>query len=75
MAVPARPPRPRPPPCLTSPSHFPPGSFPLVLMHPTLVSLRNLKTASVAFSFQSHLTEGALGCFHPHAFPSPSTIV
>ena len=23
----------------------------------------------MAFSFQSHLAEGALGYFHPHAFP------
>lgn len=47
--------------------------FLLVLMHPTLVPLRNLKTASVTFSFHSHPTEGALGCFRPHAFLSLST--
>ena len=50
---------------LSSPSS---GSFLLVLMHPTLVLLKNTKTASVDF-FQSHLPEEAFGCFHPCAFP------
>ena len=53
----------------TPPPHSSSGGFRLVLMRPTLVSVRYPKTASVAFSFQSHLTEGALGCFHPNAFP------
>ena len=41
-------------------------------MHPTLVSLRGFTTDSVAFEFSlhSHLTERALGCFHPNAFPT-----
>ena len=30
---------------------------------------RNNKLASVDFSFHSHSTAGALGCFYPHAFP------
>ena len=60
-----------PSPSNLTPSHSSPGGFLLALMHPTLVLvyLKNVRTASVAFSFQSHLTEGALGCFHPHAFP------
>ena len=41
-----------------------------MLMHPTLVSLGNTKTASVVFSFQSQLTEGDLGCLHPCALPT-----
>ena len=41
----------------------------LVLMHPALVLPRKARTASVDFSFHSHLPEGALGCFHPWAFP------
>ena len=51
------------------PSHSSSGGFRLVLMHPTLVSLRYPETASVASFFQSHLTKGALGCFHLHSFP------
>ena len=31
-----------------------------MLMHPTLVSLKNANTASVAFSLHNRLTEGAL---------------
>ena len=30
---------------------------------------KEASTASVDFSFHSHLPEGALGCFHPWAFP------
>ena len=45
------------------------GSFLLIPMHPTLVLLEYTETASVDFSFQSHLPEGALGCLHPCAFP------
>ena len=41
----------------------------LALMHPTLVFAKKSKTASVDFSLHSHLTEGALGCLHPWAFP------
>ena len=37
-------------------------------MHPTLVLLKNAKTASVDFSFHSHFPEGALRCFHLWAF-------
>ena len=51
------------------PSHSPSRGPRPVLMYPTLVSLKNAKIASVVFSFHSHQTEGALGCFHPHAFP------
>ena len=41
-----------------------------MLMHPTLVLPRNPKTASADFSLHSHLTEGALGCFHlPYILP------
>ena len=39
------------------------------MMHPTLVLPRNSKTAPVDFSLHSYLPEGALGCFHPCAFP------
>ena len=38
-------------------------------MYPALVFRRKSRTASVAFSFHKLLAEGALGCFHPHAFP------
>ena len=41
----------------------------LALMHPTLVLPKKSNTASVDFSFYNHLPEGALGCFHPWAFP------
>ena len=47
------------------------GSFLLVPMHPTLVLLRNTKTASADGSLHSHLPERALGCFHPCTFPIP----
>ena len=56
-------------PRLLSPSHSSSGGFFLVLIHPTLVSLKNASTAFAAFSFHSHLAEGALGFFHPRAFP------
>ena len=65
-------PPPSPPPPDPSPSLSSSGGFLLVLMHPTPASLRNFKTSSVVFSFQSHLTEGALECFHSHAFPTSS---
>ena len=35
----------------------------------TGVSSRNSKAASVAPSFHSHLTDGALGCSHLQSFP------
>ena len=38
-----------------------------MLMHPTLISLGKIRTASIAFSLQSYITEGALGRFHPQA--------
>ena len=37
-------------------------------MHSILVFRRKSRTAPVAFPFHSRLAEGALGCFHPHAF-------
>ena len=37
---------------------------------PTGESSRNSSTASVAFSFYSLLTAGALGCPHPQSFPT-----
>ena len=42
-------------------------------MHPTLVSLKNLKTASVAFSSQSYLAEEASGVSARRPFLYPST--
>ena len=51
------------------------GSLLLVLMHPILVSFNNSKTASVDFSFNSHLIERALGCSHPCAPPMPFHIL
>ena len=41
-----------------------------VAPHPTLVSPGNSKTASLAFSFHSHLTAGDPWCFHPHSLPT-----
>ena len=49
------------------------GGLLVATVHPALVSRRKSRTASVAFSFRRHLTEGALGCFHPHAFQYLST--
>ena len=54
---------------LSSPS---PGSFLLVLTHPTLVFFKKTKTASVDFSFQSHLPKGPsdVPTHAPSRFPS-----
>ena len=38
-------------------------------LDPTGVSSRNSITSSVASSFHSHLTDGALGCSHLQSFP------
>ena len=59
-----------------SPSPTPPSSSEGTkrISLPTFVSLRKLSTAGVALSSsKSRLTEGAQGCFHPHAFPTLST--
>lgn len=56
----------------SSPSATSPSSSrgAIATMHPTLVSLKNVRTASVALSSPKvFLTEGALGCFRPHALP------
>ena len=45
------------------------GTTLLALIHPTLVLPKKSKTAPVDFSLHNHLTEGALGCLHPWAFP------
>ena len=63
---------PGPPSSLSSPQSAPStssGGVLLALMHPTLVLPKKTSTASVDFSFHNQLPEGALGCFHPWAFP------
>ena len=52
-----------------SPLHSSSGGLLLVVMCLTLVLPEKSKTASVAISLHSHLSEGAFGCSHPHAFP------
>ena len=59
--------------------HYPPPSTPggstiNVTMYPTLVSRKKSGTSSVAFSFPSNLTEGALGCSHRHAFSMSTSL-
>ena len=50
----------------------PPFGNPGVTILPTFVPRRMVRTIRVAWSLsKSRLTDGALGCFHPHSFPTP----
>ena len=75
MVDPSRAPLPLHPPSQLPRTPPPPGSLLPVLMHPIPVSLDKSKTVSVDFSLHSHLAKGALGCFHPCAFPIPPHIL